>query len=135
MIVIPTLSLKGYAKSPEEIIDAVLLYYQSLNPSMTNRFKGKVRTLQATINRAGVEYDNMEKLAQYVGEDLTMIFGNLFPEGVTVDVTAKPLDGEVARYNLLIEATVSRNGVVYDVGKSLEAIDSRFIKQFNVEQE
>lgn len=132
MNVIPTLNSKGYAKTPEEKLDAVLLYYQSLNPSMTNRYRGKIRSLQNAIWEAGTDSGNMERLTRIVKADLVMILTNNFPSGATVEVTAEPLSTDGSTYNLNISATVTENGKTYDLSGSLDRINSRFMETFKV---
>ena len=132
MNIIPTLNSKGHAKSPEEKLDAVLLYYQSLNPSMTNRFRGKIRSLQNAVWEAGTEANNMERLVSIVKSDLTNILTNNFPEGVSVEVNGKPISADGSTYNLIISATVNEGGKTYDMSGSLDKIDSRFMNTFDV---
>lgn len=132
MNVIPTLNSKGYAKTPEEKLDAVLLYYQSLNPSMTNRYRGKIRSLQNAIWEAGTDSGNMERLSSIVKSDLTKILSNNFPEGATIEVVAEPISVDGSTYNLNISATVKENGKTYDMSSSLDKINSRFMDTFNV---
>lgn len=132
MNVIPTLSSKGYAKTPEEKLDAVLLYYQTLNPSMTVRYKGKIRSLQNAIWEAGTRADSMEVLARIVKSDLTTILGNNFPEGTSVDVTAIQNSEDSADYDLRIGATVIEKGKEYDLATSMDRIESRFMESFDV---
>jgi len=131
MNVIPTLSSKGWAVTPEERIDAILAYYQALNPSMTNRYRGKVFSLQSAIWRGGM---NMDTVANNVQVDLTTILTNNFPEGAEVTTTAVPIDEDGATYNLNIAATVVSDGRSYDMATSLDKVDSRFMTEYNVER-
>lgn len=132
MNIIPTLNSKGHAKTPEEKLDAVLLYYQSLNPSMTNRYRGKIRSLQNAIWESGTDSGNIERLISIVKNDLTSILTNNFPEGVTTEVTSEAISADGSTYNLIISATVIENGKTYDMAGSLDKIDSRFMDVFNV---
>lgn len=132
MNVIPTLNSKGYAKTPEEKLDAIMLYYQSLNPSMTNRYRGKIRSLQNAIWQAGTDGGNIERLVSIVKDDLNMIIGNNFPEGSTIEVNAEPIATDGSTYNLIISATVVEKGKTYDLSTGLERIDSRFVSTFDV---
>lgn len=132
MNIIPTLNSKGHAKSPEEKLDAVLVYYQSLNPSMTNRYRSKIRSLQNAIWECGTDGGNIERLTGVVKSDLTMILNNNFPEGATIEVNAAPITGGGSTYNLIISATVVENGKTHDMAGSLDKIDSRFMDVFDV---
>lgn len=132
MKVIPTLNSKGYAKTPEERLDAILTYYQSLNPSMTNRYRGKIRSLQNAIWEAGTDSNNIERLVAIVKDDLTKIVSNNFPDGATIEVTSKAERVDGATFNLLISGTVIENGKTYDLSGSLDRIESRFMDVFDV---
>jgi len=127
MKVVPTLSSKGWAKSPEERIDKIMLYYNALNPSQTLRYKGNVLSLQYAIYRAG---DDMDALARYVETDLTDILKRNFPEGHTVSVNAVQIDG-TETYDIQCTLTVTSDGKRYDVANVIASIDSDFARVNN----
>lgn len=134
MRVIPTLTSRGHAKTVEERVDAILTYYQALNPSMSNRFSKSIKSLQAAIWTAGTGFDSMERTVSIVKTDLEFILSNNFPEGATVDVSAQEISGSDATFNLLIAATVVENEKTYDLSTSLERIDSRFMNEYQVKR-
>lgn len=126
MHVVPTLSLAGWVKTPEERIDRIILYYTATNPSQTLRYNGHVVSLQYAFFRAG---ESMEELAQIVSRDLTAIFSRNFPEGATVEVEAVPIDGEdSALYNLEIAITVQVDNKIYNAAQTLSRINSEYVR-------
>jgi hypothetical protein len=129
MRVVPTFTLSGWVKTPEERIDRIILYYTNTNPSQTLRYNGHVVSLQSAIFRAG---DSMDQLARIVAKDLTFVFTNNFPEGATVTVEAHAID-DSGRHNLEIEVVVTDNGKQYNAAQTLTRIDSDYVKYRRVE--
>lgn len=133
MKIIPTFTLKGNSLTPEEQLDSIMTYYQSMPKSTTLRYKGQVRSLQYAIYHAGTGPDNMEVLVRRVKEDLTLIVSNNFPEYAEVEVTQQLIDENESRINLLVSITVKHDGKTYDLATSLDSINSRYKDVHEVE--
>ena len=72
----------------------------------------------------------MDTLTTIVSNHLTKIFGRIFPEGATVNVTYEYI-GETSAVNLLVSANVVRNNKTYDLAGAICNVDSSFVKSNN----
>ena len=127
MITVPSLSPRGWVVNPEEQLDKQLDYYTASNPSQTLLYNGNVYSLQSAIFECG---RNMDTLTTIVSNHLTKIFGRIFPEGATVNVTYEYI-GETSAVNLLVSANVVRNNKTYDLAGAICNVDSSFVKSNN----
>lgn len=122
-IVIPSLSTKGYIENAEEQLDKQLAYYLSTNPSQTLLYNGTVVSLQYAIFRAAGDID---RLCSIVNNDLNAVFGRLFPDGVTVDVSYTT-ENNSSRVNLQIAMSVIKGNRKYDLARAINGVDSVFV--------
>lgn len=111
--VVGRLSTQGWAITPEDKINAVFVNYQEAAESSSVLFRGNVLSLAY----AQVMCDNdHDLLARRVLSDLNTILTHVFPEGVSLDVTA--VKNELnSRYDLEIVGSVTENNVVYNISR------------------
>lgn len=124
---IPTFSTSGFVHEPKQMLDKILAYYEALNFSGTLLYQNNVQSLaRAIFDTTG----DINLLIDRVKSDLTGILKKNFPEAASVEVTAELLD-ETETYNLIVSASVSRDGKQYDLAGSINSVPSTWAKFTN----
>lgn len=120
---LPTMSTRGWAKTPETIIDNIFTYYQASNPSQSFTYLNAVHSIQYAIKEAAGRPDTLARLIQ---EDLTEVLSRYFPEGAFVDTGYNYIDDNDSQINIDISGHVMYNGEKYNLVKSIGTINSHF---------
>lgn len=112
-----TLSTRGWLYTPEARLDRMLEEYVLANPSQTLFYRGRIRSLIATIRLVGTDPD---KLATAIREDLSAKAAINFPErdGGRTEVVCQ-LDPVTNDINIEISMTVYFEGKMYSLNQVL----------------
>jgi len=111
-----SLSRKGYLTDMGEKADRIYAYYLSNDFSQSELYRGKVVSLQSTIQQAG---SDAQALQDQVRTDLQRMFSAAFDHAsVAITVTDTAFDGS-HRFNIAIDVTVTDNGVTQSLGTLL----------------
>lgn len=114
-----TLSLRGWALTPEDMIRELMNHYTESGVSQSVIYRGKIKSLAYT---KAVYAQNPEGMASAVQVDLLALFGNVFDDvECTVDVTYEE-DSDV-RFNLNIYLRVQYKGTWMDAVNYVETVD------------
>lgn len=127
VIPVPTLSTFGYVRTPAEKIDFLLAHFFYSDKLQTAIYGDKVASFQWIIEeKAGSMVDTCRKVQQ----DLSAYLRRYYQ---TTDVSVKFEDEDPkkssTRVRMLINATVTENGIRYSVSKLVRIIDGKF-KEF-----
>lgn len=115
-----SLSRKGWLRGVAERADRQFAYYLASNASQTTLYKGKVRSMQATVQRYN---NNADGLKTAIEDDLTSLFQAVFDNATaTVTVTDTATDGSF-RYNIQMDVVITEGGVTYQVGSAIQSIN------------
>lgn len=130
MIALPTLSTRGWAKTPETIIDNVMTYYVSNNPSQSFTYRGEVFSLQSAIKDGG---GSMDAIAENVRHGLGTMLKRYFPKGINIDVVPVPINGfDDSKINLEISGYVITDDGKLNIIRALHNINSHYINVADV---
>lgn len=113
-IVVGSLSVRGWAATPEEKIREVMNNYTEAGFSQSVIYQGNVKSLEHA--RFRTEQD-MDALKREVKNDLVALYGNVFPEGVEVNADVQQQEDSDVRYILYIEVKVTEQGQSYSAEK------------------
>lgn len=114
-----TLSVRGWAKTPEDMIRELMNHYTEAGASQSVIYRGKIKSLAYTKAMLAQSPDAM---AEQVKQDLTDLYGVYFDSvECNVDVTYEA-DSDV-RFNLNIQLSVVYNGVRMDAVNYVETVD------------
>lgn len=103
------LDSKGWAKTPEEILHAVMQNYASSGYSGSTIYAGKIKSLSWRRKQDG---DNPEHLCNGITNDLTELYTPFFPEELTIEVTPE-LKDTTSVYSVNISVTAKHDGKLY----------------------
>lgn len=124
---IPTFSTSGFVHEPKLMLDKILAYYEALNFSGTLLYQKNIQSLaRAIFDTTG----DVNLLVDRVQADLTSILKKNFPEAASVQVSAEPID-DSETYNLIVSASVSRDGKQYDLAGAINAVPSTWARYTN----
>lgn len=114
-----TLSVRGWAKTPEDMIRELMNHYTEAGASQSVIYRGKIKSLAYTKAMLAQQPDTM---ADQVKQDLLDLYGQYFDDPqCTVDVTYDT-DSDV-RFNLNIQLSVVYKGVRMDAVNYVETVD------------
>lgn len=118
--------LNGFETEPRKILDLCFSSYLLTDASQSNEFKGDVISLPKRIQLFnGIE----DILVEEIRLDLEKIYSRYF-EQIDVNVRYKGID-ETPEHtvDIYIAVTVVRDGITYDLARTVNVVDS---KTFNV---
>lgn len=125
----PTLSTRGWSKTPETIIDTIFTHYISNNPSQSYTYRGEVFSLQSAIQQGS---DNIANIANNIQVDLNKLFSRYFPLGAVIECTYNQIEIGGSLMNINISGYVVTEAGELNVMRALENIDSHFIDISNI---
>ncbi len=113
-IVVGSLSVRGWAVTPEEKIREVMNNYTEAGFSQSVIYQGNIKSLEHA--RFRTEQD-MDALKREVKNDLLSLYGNIFPEKVEVNTDVVAQEESDVRFTLFIEVKVTSQGQTYSAEK------------------
>lgn len=119
-IAVPTLSAKGYVTDVPSQLDELLSYFFTSDYSQTNVHPSNIVSLQYIIFESG---NNELQLMSVIQNTLTILFEKYF-DGVDVKVSINSTEEEDT-YGIVLDATVVKDNIPYNVGKSIGIINSK----------
>lgn len=120
-IVVGTLSTRGWAKTPEEKIREVMNNYTESGYSQSVVYRGHIRSY--AYARQQCAQQDPETLAEYVNADLLVLYGNVFPEKVSVETEVVYDEVQTERFALKIAVEIYDNGIPYSAEKYVNVED------------
>lgn len=120
--IVGTVSTRGWARTPEEMIREAINHFTEAGYSQTVLYRGKIKSL--SMLRA-MHVQSPEDLADAVRDNLTALLGNIFSADggkVEVDVTTESDGQSEVVYMLVIAARVTLNNQQYDVANNVRLI-------------
>jgi hypothetical protein len=124
VIPVPTLSPSGWVTTIPEQVDAALAYFFASDYLQSAIYPNKVSSIQKVIQQYG---DNILQLQRQMQLTLENYLESYFDNAIVdVNTDASTITGTSA--SLTIQATVSKNGLTYSVGKEITLSDSKFLK-------
>lgn len=122
----PTMSTRGWAKTPEAIIDTVFTHYVSNNPSQSYTYDGNIYSLQSAIKYGG---GIMERVVDEITEGLTTMLKRYFPNGVEIDCSYNYIKNDESKVNINISGTITTSsGKQLNIVKAFQNVNSNFYK-------
>lgn len=118
-IVVGTVSTRGWAKTPEEKIHGIMNNYTESGYSQSVIYRGNIRSLAYAEQSLSQDPDAM---AAKIAEDLTALYGAVFPEGCDVNVTWSWEENSNTRFNVQMAISVVENGKRYDASRYITAV-------------
>lgn len=121
---IPTMGVKGWTDTPEEVADYIISCFLATNQSQSVSHRTQNTSLQYILKQnAGRMYDLEQDLRTVLNKKMQDAFD---PEATAdVNVTADPEDP--AKFSIEFLGTVYTNGRAITVGKLVQFQDSRII--------
>ncbi len=113
-------ALLGWIEGAPEKLDYLFSCYFESEHSQTNLYGGKVASLPYQIQAFGSDRMLLQQAASKSLQDLFTRYFDAAVVNVTVDTTEE----DPGRLTVTVTATVSQDGVSYDVGYSLNALTS-----------
>lgn len=120
-IVVGTLSTRGWARTAKEQIRELMNHYTEAGFSQSQIYQGNVKSLAKSMQ---LYPQDPEGLAAQVKDDLTSLYGNVFPEGVEVNTNWEYLQDSDVRYRINISLRVMKNGEWIDAERYVETESS-----------
>lgn len=119
-IAVGTLSTRGWARTPQEKIRELMNHYTESGVSQSIVYAGNIKSMAAQQANYAQDPDGM---AAQVKNDLNELYGNIFPEGVEVDVEPSFLVDSTVRFQLNIELRVTDGGKEYDAVRFVHVVN------------
>ena len=119
-IAVGTLSTRGWARTPQEKIRELMNHYTESGVSQSIVYAGNIKSMAAQQANYAQDPDGM---AAQVKNDLNELYGNIFPEGVEVDVEPSFLADSTVRFQLNIELRVTDGGKEYDAVRFVHVVN------------
>lgn len=121
-IAVGTLSTRGWARTAKEQIREAMNHYTESGSSQSQIYQGNVKSLAKTIQ---MYPQDPEGMSAQIKDDLTNLYGNIFPEGVEVTTTWEYLQDSDVRYRINISLRVMKNGEWIDAERYVETESSK----------
>lgn len=126
---VPTLSAAGWKETVSEKADALMANYIVSENLQSFIYKDTVTSLSTHIKEYG---NNPNELQRVVNSDLITYLSRYF-DMVEVEVIVPNVDDKSPDVkNLTISATVSQNGLRYDLAQKIETINDRVSRVFDL---
>ena len=109
--VLPALNADGWITDPLKQLDLLFAHALETDFSQSNTFHGRVTSIPFII---AIHQANPDNLVRELKQSLTVYFSRYF-DSVTVNSSVGPDIEGTNQYPLFIEATVSKNGSLYNL--------------------
>lgn len=120
-IVVGTLSTRGWARTPEEKIREVMNNYTEAGYSQSVIYRDNIRSY--SYARQMCTQQDPDTLREYVENDLIILYGNVFPEKVSVTAEVVYDETETEKWKLKIAIEIYDNGIPYSAEKYVNVED------------
>lgn len=120
-IVVGTLSSRGWARTPEEKIREVMNSYTESGFSQSVIYRNNIRSY--SYARQICAQQDPDTLREYVENDLKILYGNVFPEKVSVEAEIVYSETEPEKWALKIAIEIYENGIPYSAEKYVNVED------------
>ncbi len=127
-----TLSEKGWLEHPPEILDSQLNYYINSEHSQSDWAPGHVKSLPYDIANFNQSPSTLEARIRTSLEELMTAY---FPELVEIEVTVKPDKDHPAVQDIYVNCWVARDGVRFNLGKSISIKNGKVSNYMNLQGE
>lgn len=128
MVVVPTLTTKGWVSTVEEMIDFSFADFLASEYSQSVLCRGTIASLPYLIQQFK---GNLEDLCLNVRNTLQTHLENVF-EMVHIEVGYRVFEDNSSKVSLTIKLTVTKDGHSYNLGRVVENINSKTLKLINI---
>lgn len=128
MVVVPTLTMKGWVSTAEEMIDFSFADFLASEYSQSTICRGTIASLPYLIQQYR---GNLEDLCLNVRETLQKHLENVF-ETVYLEVGHRTLEEDATKISLVIRLSVVLNGQAFNLKRVVENINSKTLRLIDI---